>query len=117
GLQELIAVSAFLVSLASMVIAYEESRASKRLVQASSFPYLTLASTFDRTGGYARGVTRTIENDGVGPADVRFVSMRFRGRDYRSLPALLRDCCGITQPHKTASLTNRMIRPGVAVDF
>ena len=35
-LEELIAVSAFLVSLASIAIAYQETRASKQLVQASS---------------------------------------------------------------------------------
>jgi len=117
GLQELIAVSAFLVSVASIVIAYQENRASKQLVQASSLPYLSLTSTFDRSAdGKIVGVIRTLENDGVGPADVRFVDMRFRNRPYADLSDLLRACCDV-EPKTTASLTARMIRPGIAVDF
>ena len=114
----MIPVSAFLVSVASIVIAYQENRASRQLVQASSLPFLSLSSTFNRRpDGHVIGVTRTLENDGVGPAEIRFVDMRFHNRSYASLSELLRDCCGLLEPQTTASLTNRMIRPGAAVDF
>ena len=117
-LEELIALSAFLVSLASIAIAYEESRATKQLVLANSLPYLSLSSTFDRGADLrTTAVTRTIENDGVGPADIRNVSMVFDEHEYADPAALLRACCGITRPHTIASLNDRMLRPGKAVDF
>jgi hypothetical protein len=120
--EELIGASAFLVSLASIAIAYQETRASKQLVQASSLPYLTFSTTFDHTGDAKTGTSRTeviraIENNGVGPADVRYATTRYEGRNYGDSAKLLRDCCGITQLHTSATLTNRMIRPGVAVTF
>jgi hypothetical protein len=123
GLEELIAISAFLVSLASIAIAYQENRATKQLVQASTLPYLTFSSTFtraasaDASGALTTGITRVLENNGVGPADVRYAIMTFNGRKYGDVTALLRDCCGVTHPHTTATLTNRMIRPGVGVTF
>src|SRR3954451_4705153 len=83
GLQELIAISAFLISLASIAIAFQENRATRQLVQASTLPYLTFSSTFTRTansgapGASTTGITRALENNGVGPADVRYAIMTF----------------------------------------
>src|SRR3954453_2874791 len=88
GLQELIAISAFLVSLASIAIAYQENRATKQLVQASTLPYLTFGSTFPRaassgeSGAFTTGIPRALENNAVGPADVRYAIMTFNGRKY-----------------------------------
>lgn len=122
-LEELVAVSAFLVSLASMAIAYQENRATKQLVQASSLPYLNFTLTFNRSVDHrtkrplTASIVQTLENNGVGPADVRYAAMTFNGRKYQDAAKLLRDCCGVSQPHISAGLTDRMLRSGVAVNF
>jgi hypothetical protein len=115
---ELIAFCALAVSLGSLLIAYVETRATRQLVQASSLPHLSLASTFNGTpGGHWQSVARSLENDGVGPADVRWVEITLDGKPYPSFEDLLRQCCGVTRPQRTATLTNRMIRPGSSVDY
>ena len=125
-LDKVLPISAILISLISIWIAYHHGEVmqelvhqNERLVQANSMPHLTLSSGFvtDRQGR-SQGAFRMV-NGGIGPAEIRTAELLLDGRPVQSARELLSKCCGITSTDglMTSAPTNSMVRPGQSIDY
>lgn len=91
-----IALSAILISLTSLIITIVHSRALERmadantkLVQANSWPFVSYYTGDDKDSVYAGFV-----NEGVGPAKIETVELKWKGVAYRNAFDFLAACCG-----------------------
>jgi hypothetical protein len=89
-----IAVSAILISLISLAVAIHHGRVQERLVAANSWPFLVWNTSIDQD---ARGQRFSIyiANSGVGPAILKGLVVRYRGKPVRGWVELLQECCGL----------------------
>jgi hypothetical protein len=90
-----VAFCAIAISVISLFIAVDNGRTERKLVAASSWPFLV----FDKDeNGLVRGsrvVTLSIKNAGDGPARVQSAVVRLSGRIVRTREELLSQCCGM----------------------
>jgi hypothetical protein len=90
-----IALAAVVVSLASLYIAWQQTRVMQKQLAASVWPSLGYDSGDYRDG--ARDITLTIHNGGVGPARIKSFEVSFAGTPLRSSAELLSACCGFRE--------------------
>jgi len=118
-----IAGSALLVSVVSLVVAIGHGQtmeqmadANARLVKANSWPFIGGHLSVDNKS-IALGVT----NSGVGPAKVRWVEVTYDGKPTHSPSDLLMRCCGMSASkpasYSYALVTNTVVRAGDSVDM
>ena len=93
-----LAVAATIVSLVSLWLALHSAHSMEKLVAANSYPYLDLmrsTSTLPAAPGEQTRAKVEYEmvNNGVGPARVEWVELRFRNKPVADLSALLDACC------------------------
>jgi len=91
-----VAFSAITISVISLFIAVDNGRTERKLVAASSWPFLVFEKSLN--GGPEAGsrvVSLGIENGGVGPARVQSAVVRLDGRIVRSREEILSICCGM----------------------
>jgi len=92
-----LALSAFVVSLASLWLTLHNARTMERLVAANSYPNVDISfgNEFDFRDG--RGVRHALYlsllNTGIGPARLRSIELSFAGRPAATVGALLAICC------------------------
>jgi len=92
-----LALSAFVVSLASLWLTLHNARTMERLVAANSYPNVDISfgNEFDFQDG--RGVRHALYlsllNTGIGPARLRSIELSFAGRPAATVRALLAICC------------------------
>ena len=116
-------IAALFVSMLSIYLAWDNSKVmqglvdqNERLVQANSLPHLS-HSMRTLSGVDAGKVTFRLSNDGVGPAEIRFVEVKVDGRPVADVTALL-ERFGIPGGQLSiTNVTNTMIRPGISVDY
>lgn len=90
-----IALSAITISVISLVVAIGHGKTEERLVAANSLPFLIFKG--ERQGSVAaKGdvFNLTIENPGVGPANVKSLIVRIDGKIVTDRQALMERCCG-----------------------
>jgi hypothetical protein len=118
-----LALSAFCISLVSIFIAFQHGKVmeqlvhqNERLVQANSLPHLRIGSDNIGPDGDNR-ISLWVENEGVGPAEIRTVEHLFDGKPVRQ--SFLRDCCGATSASGvvTSDLDGAMLRAGKRIDY
>jgi hypothetical protein len=118
-----LALSAFFISLVSIFIAVQHGKVmerlvhqNERLVQANSLPHLRLSSDNIGPDGEAR-ISLWVENEGVGPAEIRTVEHLFDGKPVRE--TFLADCCGASSMEGviSSSLDGTMLRAGKRIDY
>ncbi|HEY2048836.1 MAG TPA: hypothetical protein VGH03_05810 [Caulobacteraceae bacterium] len=118
-----IAGSALLVSVVSLVVAIghgetmrQMADANARLVKANSWPFIGAHMSVDE-----KGISLGIANEGVGPAKVRWVQVMYDGKPARSTVELLARCCGLTPAghidYVYSLSTNTVVRAGDTVDM
>ena len=120
----IVPVAALFVSLVSILIAWysatveaQMARQNERMVQASSLPRLTeRISTVSTQSGLDR-VTFSVENGGVGPAEIRGVEILVSGKPVRNAEDLLSRFRIPGGELSLQSLTNAMLRPGETADY
>ena len=95
-----IALSAIVISLISLAVGIHHGRVQERLVAATSWPFLSFVSSNEQD---ARGqrFTISIGNSGVGPALLKSLFVRYKGKPVRGWFELLEQCCGL---ERTATL-------------
>jgi hypothetical protein len=94
----IVAFSAIAISVISLFIAVDNGRTERKLVAASSWPFLVFDKSLN--GGLEAGsrvVGLGIENGGVGPARVQSAVVRLDGRIVRSREEILSICCGMPE--------------------
>jgi hypothetical protein len=119
-------VSATIVSLVSLWLGLHSAHSMEKLVAANSYPYLERMysmSSKDPMPGTDRlrnVVEYQLVNNGVGPARVEWVEMRFKDKPVANLSDLLDACCaGMAQTfqgvNRRVNIEGTLIRPGTGV--
>ena len=86
-------VAALAISLISLWVAVGTEDANRKMVAATSWPFLQVDKS--NVDGQGRpDIALSVVNSGVGPAKVESFEVSWRGREYRGSAAYLRDCCG-----------------------
>lgn len=85
-----IAAIAIVISLISLAVGFYNAQSQQRMVAATSWPFLDYGTTeFDKR------LTLRIGNEGLGPARLEGVIVRYRGHEVHGLAELLTACCGL----------------------
>lgn len=89
----ILALLAILLSCVSVFIAVRHGETMERLVQANSWPNLSIGSS-NQDDAHQRVITFDVQNTGVGPARIDSVEVFYEGKAYPGPTELLRACCG-----------------------
>ena len=115
-----ITICILLVSVSSLIIAIVHSRtlermadANAKLVETNSWPFLS----YNTSNGPS--ISMSIMNDGVGPAKIKEIEVRWAGQSYDNAVDLLKACCAFIP--KTADvqyelIAGRVLRAGQALN-
>ena len=103
-----LALSALILSIASITIAIENDRSMKRLVTANSWPYLEMGHGNELDG--TPTVHFDVENAGIGPAIIEKFVVTYNGKPVATSMELLHRCCGTPDNPEAKNL-------GVAIDL
>lgn len=105
-----ITICILLVSVSSLIIALVHSRtlermadANAKLVEANSWPFL--AYTTSNTTSEGQVIEIGFANQGVGPAKVESVELRWNGKTYPDAIGFLGACCGYKYAPWSTGLT------------
>ena len=118
-------VAATIVSLVSLWLGLHSAHSMEKLVAANSYPYVELDQSM--TGSTLLPGTQRMRdvveyeliNNGVGPARIEWVELRFKGKPVADITDLLDACCQ-AQQHNYSGLNRRvgiegtLVRPGVS---
>lgn len=88
----LLALSALMLSIASMIVAIENHHSMKQLVTANSWPYLRHHSNNIGGNGEA-AIELGLTNAGIGPALIEKFTMSYQGVPISNTTDLLLHCC------------------------
>lgn len=116
------ALLAIFLSMVSLYVAFDHSKAERELVQANSWPFIQ-----ENTSVSSRGEAEiSLFNAGIGPAKLHTLEVFYDGVAARSPVALLQLCCGLpVEPKQQYSSipgdlsvgnpNNQVLRPGQAL--
>ena len=116
-------VAAAIVSLVSLWLGLHSAHSMEKLVAANSYPYLDLMQSTSAEAPlpgmkHARHrVEYQLVNNGIGPARVEWVELKFKGKPVRDITDLLDACCASPQLDDSGinhrgNVANALIRPG-----
>jgi len=97
------AISALVVSVASIFIAIHNGEIENKMLKANSFPYL-IGGTSDATLEGQERISIDLLNNGVGPADERSLRMRLGDHYVTSVKDLIHTVVGPAEGDKAFSL-------------
>lgn len=96
----IVGVSAFLISIVSLVVSFEHGRTmrelvrqNEKLVAANTIPLLDFSSSNLDDATNKPYFKVTLKNGGVGPAVIDWFELRYKGVAYPSTSELLEACC------------------------
>ncbi|WP_447724010.1 hypothetical protein [Sphingomonas koreensis] len=91
----LIGAPALLISLGVAYATFVQAEATKKMQQADAWPFISYGtSNVDEKGG--RVISLSLANNGVGPALLGPIEIRYQGKPVRDPRDLLTKCCGLT---------------------
>jgi hypothetical protein len=90
-------VSAVFISLISLLLALQHGRAMEKMVEMSSWPYVSIDHSTVTRDARPR-ISMEITNNGVGPAMVESVEVFYRGVPQSDPKALIRAMLKVTDP-------------------
>lgn len=115
----LVGVPTLLISLVVAYGTYVQARATQRMQQAAAWPFVAYGtSNYDAAGRHS--IDLSLANNGVGPAVLGPVEVRYGGKAMVTATDLLRACCGYrggAMQLGTAPLANAVVRPGERISF
>lgn len=101
----LIGAPALLISLGVAYATFVQAEATKKMQQADAWPFLSYGtSNVDEKG--ERVISLNLSNDGVGPALLGPIEIRYQGQPVRDSMDLLRRCCGLAANGKASLATS-----------
>jgi hypothetical protein len=106
-----IAFSAITISVISLFVAVAHGRTEEKLVAASSWPFLTFSTEKDGLDAGGWTIHLILQNNGVGPARVKWLRMSLDGKSIRNRADLMSRCCGV--PDGTA---DQLVASGLVSD-
>jgi hypothetical protein len=123
----ILGVAATIVSLVSLWLGLHSAHSMEKLVAANSYPYLELMrstsslTTVPGTGRWRGVVEYEMANNGIGPARIEWVELKFKGQPVRNMKALLDACCAGWKAEDTGTINLRdgidgtLVRAGSSV--
>lgn len=118
----LIGAPALLISLGVAYATFVQAEATKKMQQAGAWPFIsygTSNSSFNEKG--ERMISLVLSNNGVGPALLGPIEIRYQGQPVRDPADLLRKCCGLQANgglNLSTSPSSRIVaRPGEEIKF
>lgn len=116
----LFAVPAMIGSLALAYFAFVQADATRKMQIGSAMPFVTYGtSNVDDEGN--EEISLTLANNGVGPAIMGPLEIRYRGEPMQDAAQLLERCCGMgpgsKAPFMTSPSSDVAVRPGENVKF
>lgn len=116
-----IALAAVLISVTTLIVTIVHTRtlermadANARLVEANSWPFLA----YDTANGETIGMS--IVNDGVGPAKIEAIEVKWAGRPSANAVEFLKACCGFvpgTGEVEYEYISGRVLRAGQSTNI
>lgn len=120
-LDMLVALSAVVISVASLFVAQRADRTQERLLAASVWPYVEF--TTSNFLNNKRLVALTLRNAGVGPARIRWMTIQYNSKLLADPRELLHTCCDPQSAHMltktlvTSTVTHTVLVPHESRDF
>lgn len=119
-------VAATVVSLVSLWLGLHSAHSMEKLVAANSYPYLDLMRSnagpapIPGTDRFRGKVVYELVNNGVGPARIEWVELKFKGKPVGDLAGLLAACCALPQRDTSGMMArggvaSALIRPGASL--
>lgn len=116
-----ITIAILLVSVSSLIVAVVHSRtlermanANARLVEANSWPSLSYNTDNGRT------ISMSIDNNGIGPAKIETIEVKWAGRPVPDAVAFLKACCRFiprTGEVTYALIAGKVLRAGQSINI
>ncbi len=110
----LVAVPAFLLSVAVAYFTFVGAEATEKMQIASVWPHISYESSNQSAEGLPL-IRLSLTNKGVGPATIKGLEIRHRERAYTGFAEILTACC-LEQPQPLslgmASIVGEVLRPG-----
>lgn len=114
-----VAAPALVISGAVAYFAFEQAEATKKMQIGSVWPNVSYdTGNLDDAGNPQ--ISLNVANRGVGPARIAGMQLSLDGKAYRSIPAMVRDCClAQGEPLKMvlSAVNGEVISPGDEVAF
>lgn len=117
---------AIVISVISLIAGFLNAQSQQQMVAATSWPFLVYETTRNQNDDNGRTRLR-ISNQGVGPARLKSLIVRYQGVNAHGLIELLTNCCGLPpgtdweQLNKLGLGTERrpvgLYRPGDGIDL
>lgn len=102
---------AVVVSVVSLWVAIGSEDANRKMVAASSWPFLQVLTGNSNAQNHPELVF-TVSNAGVGPAKVKSFEVFWKSKSYRTSFQLMRDCCGYQIPTVAPQTPEGELPPG-----
>lgn len=115
-LELIMSLTALLVSAISIKVALHHGEVMEKLVTANSIPHVEIRSSNaveNGSGGYDTALRIELRNAGVGPADVRYVTIRRQGVYLRNTGAM-REAAGVDRQTELDIMMNQSRRHFIA---
>ncbi|PJI90450.1 hypothetical protein BDW16_3785 [Sphingomonas koreensis] len=118
----LIGAPAMLISVGVAYFTFVQAEATKKMQQADAWPFLSYGTSNSGLNDKGeRMISLNLSNNGVGPALLGPVEIRYQGQPVRDPRDLLTKCCGF-QPDSRLNLSTSpssgiVARPGESVKF
>lgn len=111
---------ALLISLVVAYGTYVQAEATQRMQQAATWPFLSYDTSNYSPDGKPR-ILLSFTNNGVGPALLGPLEIRYHGKVMRGPHEFLAACCGYKEGESmqfaTEPATNVAVRPGQRIEF
>ncbi len=82
------------ISVISLWVAIGTEDANRRMVEASSWPFLQVEKN-NLNGQYHQAIVYAVTNAGVGPAKIEGFELFWKGKQYTDALTYIHDCCGL----------------------
>lgn len=116
----LIGAPALLISVAVAYATFVQAEATRKMQQADAWPFLSYGTSNVNEKG-ERVISLSLANNGVGPALLGPVEIRYQGQPVRDPADLLRKCCGLQANGglnlSTSPSSGIVARPGESIKF
>lgn len=114
-----LAVPALVISVGVAYFAFVQAEATDKMQVASVWPRVTYA-TSNQDGDGTERITLSLVNKGVGPALIRGMEIRYRGKAYTGFRQLIDACCARPDDRLSlgiGSINGEVLRPGEEMMF
>lgn len=115
----LVTIPTFVISLALAYATFVQADATRKIQLSESWPYVSYGTSNVSPEGEVR-IALTLTNDGVGPAKLKALELRYDGKPMADPREFLTACCGYNRQNPTrftSGAVNGVLRPGQSVDF